>query len=87
MAVSIILLVLSCCLIHRQDSGSDDTSLDIPGVLQLTWILSRSTNILPQFAGIKNPDMKKLREAGQFEVILGELDDESSQDIDIERVG
>jgi len=79
MVVSCLLLILSSVMIHRPRPHTLDDSLDTPGILQLTWLLSRSSGILEHFFGVEKPDSKRLREAGMFSVDFSEIEGKGSE--------
>jgi len=75
LVTSCFLLILSTIMIYRPVPRILDDSLDTPGILQLTWLLSRSPNILKRFVDVETPDPKRLRETGMFEVNVSEIED------------
>lgn len=82
LVVSCLLLVLSTAMIFGQEKLENTLhgTIDSPGLLQLTWLLSRSPRVMDRFIGIGQPDTHCLRKAGMFEVNLSRIDmDDRSQ--------
>jgi hypothetical protein len=65
---SVALLILATVLSHSR--GSQETSVDTIGVLQLMWLIKDRPELLRHLSEVEEPTVDNLREAGRVEVRL-----------------